>query len=451
MRIKWRGLELPSRVVRDETVSTDFYGRFVAEPFEHGFGTTIGNSLRRILLSSIEGAAVTTAKIAGVSHEFCAMDGVVEDVTDIVLNIKGIQLVLEDDETETLTIRRETAGEIKAGDFDMGPGVTIVNPDHHIATLTEDVKFHMDLTVRQGRGYAAAVENRSPEQELGVIPVDSVFSPVVRVRYRTEEMRVGQKTNYDRLILEIWTRGTIDPEDALVEAGSVLRKHLNPFVMYHELGNDTVAVAAPEPAVEPEISSERQELLSKPASFLNLSVRAGNCLEQARIATILELVTKTETDLLRVRSFGRTSLHEVQRKLAEHGMSLGMKLGPEGLISTPEISEERLAPIDDAALDPIAAPIADVTPTPTAPVPPSFGQPQPPLVVEPVTEGVADTDQPEPEPEPEVESEPEAEATDEAPEDGAPEQAPLPAGGEEKEEAGNDGPGQNMEAYTMGD
>ena len=413
MRIKWRGLELPSRVVRDETLSTDFYGRFIAEPFEHGFGTTIGNSLRRILLSSIEGAAVTTAKIAGVSHEFCAMDGVIEDVTDIVLNIKGIQLDLDSDEAEMMTIRRETAGEVKAGDFEAGPGIMVVNPDHHIATLTEDVKFHVDLTVRRGRGYVSAMENRSPEQELGVIPVDSVFSPVVRVRYRTEEMRVGQKTNYDRLILEIWTRGTIDPEDALVEAGSILRKHLNPFLMYHELGTDTVAAPAPEPVMESIVDGERQELLNKPASFLKLSVRAGNCLEQARITTIGELVTKTETDLLRVRSFGRTSLHEVQRKLAEHGMSLGMKLGPDGLILSGESPEG----LPSRASAPTTPPDTAATPLP------SFGQPQPPQAVQPPEEGAVSADQPEQA----SESSDSQEGTD-----------------------GN-GPGHNMEAFTMGD
>jgi len=330
MRIRWRGLELPSRVVRDEAVSTDSYGRFVVEPFEHGFGTTIGNSLRRILLSSIEGAAVVTVKIAGVSHEFCSMDGVVEDVTDVILNIKDIRLTLDSDDVKTMTIRRETAGDVLAGDIEADPAITVVNPDHHLATVTGDVPFHVDMTVRRGRGYKVALENRSADQELGVIALDSVFSPVMRVRYRTEEMRVGQKTNYDRLIMEIWTRGTLKPEDALVEASAILRKHLNPFLMYEELGDETVAVTQVEP--EPDTSADDSvlELWNRRTSTLNLSVRASNCLEHARITTIGELVQKTEGDLLRVRSFGKTSLHEVERKLAELGLALGIRLDDDG-------------------------------------------------------------------------------------------------------------------------
>lgn len=324
MRIRWRGLELPSRVSLDESVSTDSFGRFIAEPFEHGFGTTIGNSLRRILLSSLEDAAVTSVKIAGVAHEFMAIDGVLEDVTDIILNVKGIVVTTDGDQPRSMTIRRHKAGAVLAGDIEAEAGVTIINPDHHIATLTADVPFNVDFTVRRGRGYATAAENRSPEQEIGVIPVDSVFSPVLRVRYRTEDMRVGQRTNYDRLILEIWTRGSMRPEDALVEAGTILRKHLNPFVMYHEMGEQMVSPML-RPAPSNETDAARDELLARPVSTLNLSVRASNCLEQARIATIRELVSKTEADLLRVRSFGKTSLHEVQRKLSELGLALGMR------------------------------------------------------------------------------------------------------------------------------
>ncbi len=350
MRIRWRGLELPSRVICDEEVSTDRYGRFIVEPFEHGFGTTIGNSLRRILLSSIEGAAVTTVKIAGVSHEFVAMDGVIEDVTDIILNIKGIELALEGDEPKTMKIRKESAGAVTAADIEADPAITIVNTDHHIATVTEKIPFHVDFTVGSGRGFIAAAENRAPDQELGVIPLDSVYSPVVRVRYRTEEMRVGQKTNYDRLIMEIWTRGTIKPEDALVEAGSILRKHLNPFVLYHELGEETVSEAPPEPQQDTPMDSEKQRLLEKSTSELNLSVRASNCLEQARITTIGELVQRTDADLLRVRSFGRTSLHEVKRKLADMGLSLGMKPDMLADQGDPVVSFSSSAPTPPSAI-----------------------------------------------------------------------------------------------------
>ncbi len=327
MRIRWRGLELPSRVERDEEVSTDFYGRFIVEPFEHGFGTTIGNSLRRILLSSLEGAGVATVKIEGVTHEFCSMDGVLEDVTDILLNIKGIVVALDGDETKTMSLRKNSVGEIFAGDFEADPAITVINPDHHIATLTADVPMNVDMTVRCGRGYAMAPENRSAEQELGVIPIDTVYSPVIRVRYRTEAMRVGQRTNYDRLVMEIWTKGSVLPEDALVEAGSILRKHLNPFVMFREEGEDTIAPTSLSASLSGGVDEELQELLAKPITSLDLSVRANNCLEQARIGTVGELVVKTEADLLRVRSLGKTSLHEVQRKLSDHGLRLGMRPG----------------------------------------------------------------------------------------------------------------------------
>ncbi len=326
MRMRWQGLELPSRVVRDEKVSTGSYGRFVIEPFEQGFGTTIGNSLRRVLLSSLAGAAVTSVKIEGVAHEFRSIDGVLEDVTDILLNIKGIVLKLTGADRKTMTVRRDTVGEVRAGDIVSDPAVTIANPDHLIATLTANVAFQAEMTVATGRGYATVSDNRSPEQVLGVIPIDSIFSPVLRVRYRTEDMRVGQRTNFDRLILEVWTKGTVTPEDALVEAGMILRKHLNPFVMYHELGGETVHSAKPVAQAASSEDTALAELLSKPVSVLNLSARANNCLEAARVCTLRELVTKTVADLLRFRSFGKTSLHEVQRKLDEKGLSLGMRL-----------------------------------------------------------------------------------------------------------------------------
>lgn len=326
MRIRWRGLELPSRVVRDESSSTDSYGRFVIEPFEQGFGTTIGNSLRRVLLSSLEGAAVTTVKIAGVSHEFTSVDGVMEDVTDILLNIKGIKLSLAGPGPKKMTVHRDTPGEVRASDIETDPAVTIVNPDHLIATLTTNVNFEVEMSVGKGRGYATASENRLGEQELGVISIDSIFSPVVRVRFKTEYMRVGQRTNYDRLILEIWTNGTIQPEDALVEAGLILRKHLNPFVMYHDLGDRTVEHVQRPLELGESPDSSAAEMLDMPVSILNLSVRASNCLEAARISTVRELVVRSEPELLRFRSFGKTSLHEVHRKLADLGLTLGMNV-----------------------------------------------------------------------------------------------------------------------------
>src|SRR3954470_9277467 len=330
MRIRWRGLELPSRVVRDEGVSTEQYGKFSAEPFERGLGTTVGNSLRRILLSSLEGAAVTHIRLKGADHEFSSLPGVMEDVTDIILNIKSLIVKLDADEPKELKLVANKAGAITAGMITGDAAVTILNKDLVIATLTENPPFDMTLTVAKGRGYVTASENIEDvdEQELGLISVDSIYSPVTRVRYATEDARVGQKTDYDRLILEIWTNGTLTPEMALVEASKILRKHLNPFVQYFELGQDTAsdeALAALRDAnrsgmVDPDL----QQKLDMSTQELDLSVRANNCLESAKIGTVRDLVKKSDADLLKVRSFGKTSLREVKRKLADLGLSLGM-------------------------------------------------------------------------------------------------------------------------------
>ena len=332
MRIRWRGLELPSRVVRDEAASTDTYGRFTIEPFEPGFGTTIGNALRRVLLSSLEGAAITTVKIDGVSHEFTSIDGVMQDVTEIILNIKGIVLVRDSEEVKTIVVERDTAGDVRAGDIVTDASVDIINEDHLIATLTNDVHFRLEMTVGKGRGYITSSENRQPEQPIGIIPVDSVFSPVWRVRFRTVDMRVGQRTNFDRLCLEVWTDGTIRPEDALVEGGTILRKHLNPFVMYHEIGDRTVMpMKAPEDVPLAD-HADGDDFLDRPISALNLSVRASHCLDAAKITTIRELVALSEAELLRFRSFGMTSLREVHRKLADANLCLTPGTGtPEAL------------------------------------------------------------------------------------------------------------------------
>ena len=331
MRIRWRGLELPSRVVRDQQVSTDTYGKFTAEPFERGFGTTVGNSLRRILLSSLEGAAVTHIKLKGADHEFSSLPGVLEDVTDIILNIKSLIVRLDGDEPKEMKLSANKAGAVTAGMITGDPAVTIINKDLTIATLTENVAFEMTLTVAKGRGYVTAGENIEDidEQELGLIAVDSIYSPVTRVRYATEDARVGQKTDYDRLILEIWTNGTISPEMAMVEASKILRKHLNPFVQYFELGHDLAsedALLALRDANKALVDPQLEQKLNMSVQELDLSVRANNCLESAKINTVRELVKKTDADLLKVRSFGKTSLREVKRKLADMGLSLGMDL-----------------------------------------------------------------------------------------------------------------------------
>jgi len=331
MRIRWRGLELPSRVVRDVQVSTDTYGRFSAEPFERGFGTTVGNSLRRILLSSLEGAAVTHIRLKGAEHEFSSLPGVIEDVTDIILNVKSLVVKLDADDQKEMRVTSKKAGQVTAGMIEADPAITIVNKDLVLATLTEDVTFDMTLTIAKGRGYVTAAEHLegTEEQEIGLIAVDSIYSPVTRVRYSTEDARVGQKTDYDRLIVEIWTNGTITPEMAMVEASKILRKHLNPFVQYFELGSDVAsddAVAALRDANKALIDPDLEQKLNMTVQELDLSVRANNCLESAKIQTVRDLVKKTDQDLLKVRSFGKTSLREVKRRLADMGLSLGMDL-----------------------------------------------------------------------------------------------------------------------------
>jgi DNA-directed RNA polymerase subunit alpha len=345
MRIRWRGLELPSRVVRDEQISTETYGKFYAEPFERGFGTTVGNSLRRILLSSLEGAAVTHIRLKGAEHEFSSLKGVMEDATDIILNVKSLVVKLDSDDVKEIKVVANKAGVVTAGMIETDSSVSIINKDLVLATLTEDVKFEMTLTVSKGRGYVTAAENIADEeeQEIGTIAVDSIYSPVTRVRYATEDARVGQKTDYDRLILEIWTNGTLTPEMALVEASKILRKHLSPFVQYFELGSDVAndeAIATLRDANKALIDPELQQKLNMSTQELDLSVRANNCLESAKIATVRDLVKKTDSDLLKVRSFGKTSLREVKRKLADMGLSLGMDLDAAQMQASTMMDEE---------------------------------------------------------------------------------------------------------------
>lgn len=329
MRIRWRGLELPSRVVGDQATLSDTYGKFIAEPFERGFGTTVGNSLRRVLLSSLEGSAVTRVKIQGVQHEITTIPGVVEDVTDIILNIKSLVVKNNSDQTKTIRIEQHERGVVKAASIQTDEAVQIINPEHVIATLTDDVPFVVEMTIENGRGYRTSDENVGKEREIGVIPVDSSFTPVVRVKYEIEETRVGQRTNYDRLVLEIWTNGTVRPQMALVEGAKILRKHLNPFVQYSELGpelpiDDRVDVAAGVSADGVDMEMERK--LNMSLAELELSVRATNCLESEGITTVRDLVIRTDEELLEVRNFGETTLKEVKQKLAERGLHLGMKL-----------------------------------------------------------------------------------------------------------------------------
>lgn len=334
MRVTWRGLELPTRVEQDKSVASDIYGRFTIEPFERGFGTTIGNSLRRVLLSSLEGSAVTAIKIANVPHEFTSIKGVMEDVTDIVLNVKSLTVKLSSDGPAKMKVSANKAGVVTAADIVADPSVEIIDKTVVLATLTEDVNFEMEMTVENGRGYLPASERIAAaerfDQEIGVILLDAVYSPVKRVRYTTEDTRVGQRTNYDKLILEIWTNGTIKPEMALVEAAKILRKHINPFVQYCELGEENIAGEAFEEAPQEEtVDKALKQKLSIPIQELELSVRAGNCLDSVKIETVGQLVKYTEADLLKIRSFGKTSLREIKRKLEDIGLSLGMTNLPE--------------------------------------------------------------------------------------------------------------------------
>ena len=329
MRIRWRDFEIPNSVVCEEETKSATYGRFVVEPFERGFGVTIGNSLRRILLSSLEGSCLVSAKFEGVQHEFTSMTGVYEDVMDIVLNLKGVLLALHDTTEAELRNRVDKKGPVTGADIEHGPEVEIINKDLHIATLTQDIPFNVDLCARKGRGYATSEDNSQGDNEIGVIWIDSAFSPVGRVRYKTENTRVGQRTNYDRLLLEVWTDGTVSPEMALVEASKILRRHLNPFIQYTDLGHALQhdAQVSPDEVVtaSPDLEEMRRKL-DMPISALDLSVRAYNCLDGESIKTVGDLVQWKESDLLKVRNFGKTTLVEIQQRLGDLGLDLGLEV-----------------------------------------------------------------------------------------------------------------------------
>ena len=323
MHIRWRGFELPNSVNCDPVSLSSTYGKFTAEPFERGFGVTIGNSLRRILLSSLEGSAVTQIKIRGAQHEFTTIPGVLEDVTDIVLNVKSLVVKNHSDSTRVITVEKNTTGVVTGADIQTDSDVEIINKSHVLATLTDNVPFMMEMVVENGRGYVPSTEHSTGDHEIGIIPIDAVYSPVVRVRYEIEETRVGQKTNYDRLTLEIWTNGSVNPEMALVESAKILRKHLNPFVQYAELGP---RVHSPSRGGVAGLDGILESKLSMSLAELKLSVRAMNCLESENIHTVRDLVQKTEDQLLDVRNFGETTLSEVKEKLHDLGLYLGMRV-----------------------------------------------------------------------------------------------------------------------------
>ncbi|NLJ86220.1 MAG: DNA-directed RNA polymerase subunit alpha [Firmicutes bacterium] len=295
--------------------SSASYGKYVVEPLERGYGITLGNSLRRVLLSSLPGAAVTSIKIDGVLHEFSTVEGVVEDTTDIVLNLKELVVTLHSDEPVTVRIEAEGEGEVLAGDIVHGPDVEIVNPDLHIATLDTNGRLMMELVLAKGRGYVPADRNKNPDDPIGVIPIDSIFTPVTRVNYTVEDTRVGQITDYDRLILEVWTDGSITPDEAITVAAKILTEHLRLFLELSD-GVDDLEIM-----VEKE-EEEKDRVLEMAIEELDLSVRSYNCLKRAGIDTVEELIRKTEEDMMKVRNLGKKSLQEVKEKLAALGLAL---------------------------------------------------------------------------------------------------------------------------------
>ncbi|MCP5022456.1 MAG: DNA-directed RNA polymerase subunit alpha [bacterium] len=329
MRIRWRNFELPSKVQPDTGTLTESYGRFVIEPFERGFGHTIGTGLRRVLLSSISGSAVTSVRISGANHEFDSLEGVYEDIADLILNLKQLRVQYDGDEPITCKIRCTEEGDVTGADVECPGTARVANPGLHLCTLTMDRDLEIDLEVQTGRGYVSSDENHSDLQELGVIPVDSVFSPVHRVRFAIEATRVGKFTNYDRLVLEIWTDGTLSPELALTESAKIYRKHLNPFVLYDSNFERDPLAESPQLSEynqNNQKQSELQALLSLPVSELELSVRARNCLDGASLRTLLDVVSLSESEVMHLKNLGKTSLSEIKAKLADRGLAFGMSV-----------------------------------------------------------------------------------------------------------------------------
>ncbi|MGB1128792.1 MAG: DNA-directed RNA polymerase subunit alpha [Haloferula sp.] len=340
--------EVPNRLVRNEETATDVFAEFTAEPFERGYGHTLGNSLRRVLLGSLEGAAITSVRIAGVQHEFSSLPGVVEDVTDIILNLKKVKFKHHDKESRILTIKVEKEGVVTAGDINDDNIYEVVNKDQVICHLDKKVKFDCEFEVRVGRGFSTGDENKRKDQPIGVIAIDSIFSPVTRVKYAVDATRVGQMTDYDKLVLDIWTDGRITPQDALLQASAILRHHLDVFVNYDENAVDFEEA----PAEASEENAALKKLLNMSVNEIELSVRAANCLNNANITSVGQLAMKTEAEMLKYRN----SLNEIKDKLSELGLGLGMSLDPSLLTgpvaggAAPRLGVEDEAPVGLADL-----------------------------------------------------------------------------------------------------
>jgi DNA-directed RNA polymerase subunit alpha len=316
----WKGFQRPKRLELERETLTDRFGRFYAQPFERGFGTTVGNALRRVLLSSIEGAAVTAVKMEGVLHEFSPIPGVVEDATDIILNLKQIPLKMHVDTTKTLYVRVDKPGEVRARDIEADADIEILEPDAHIATVAEHGKLHMELRVKRGRGYVSADKNFDEDLGIGWIPVDSVHSPIKKVNYLVEAARIGQNTDYDKLTVDVWTNGSVTPRDAVSLSAKLIRDHLNIFINLEDAAEMQADAGGEQPG------AASNENLDKSVEELELSVRSYNCLKNANIRTIRELVQKTEGEMLKTKNFGRKSLNEIKEILGSMGLSLGMRL-----------------------------------------------------------------------------------------------------------------------------
>jgi len=315
----WRDFIKPKQLQVDSRTLTECYGKFTAEPFERGFGITIGNSLRRILLSSLQGAAITSVRIKGVLHEFSTIPGVTEDVTDIILNLKSVLVRLEGDESRNVRIVKKGAGEITAGDIITDSNVEILNPEQHIATCVKEADVEIDMLVSMGKGYVTADKNRDEKAPVGTIPIDAIFSPIKKVSYAVTNARVGQITDYDKLTLEVWTDGSVQPEDSIAYAAKILKEHLQMFINFDE-------EQIPEEEPEEEEVHKINENLYRSVEELELSVRSANCLKNAEISLIGDLVQKTEAEMLKTQNFGRKSLNEIKDILADMGLTLGMKL-----------------------------------------------------------------------------------------------------------------------------
>ncbi len=335
---KARDFQMPKKLQYDPKKVTDTYGKFTAEPLERGFGTTLGNSLRRVLLSSLEGSAVTAVKIAGVHHEFSSIPGVVEDTTDLILNLKDIRLKLHTDKPKILSLKAKGPGDILAKDIEADAEVEILNPDLHLATIDKNGKLELELRARRGRGYVPSDKNKEAGQPIGLIPIDAIFSPIRKVNFKVENARVGQETDYDKLILEVWTDGSLRPDDAVAHAAKLLKDHLSFFIHLPE-EEEEMPLADEEMKKSPDFN----ENLLRSVNELELSVRAANCLKNAGIETIAEMVQKTESEMLKTKNFGRKSLNEIKEILGGMGLSLGMKVDDKIVTEARRLLAERPA------------------------------------------------------------------------------------------------------------